>query len=116
MRTILANCRRYAPDATIEEITHFIREKGKVTRSGKIANPLAFLIVYVPKCFAGDSLAAYRREAQRIHEQEQFLARELEAQMTQEKAVQQAVLNDPLASEEDKRWARRFLSDCGDFK
>ena len=42
---IIAKCRRNDPAATMEEIVHFIREKGKIARSGKIANPIAFLIV-----------------------------------------------------------------------
>jgi len=62
IRTIVATSRKIVPDATIEEIVHFIHEKGQTLRSGKIGNPLAHLIVYVPTCFQRGALGAFREE------------------------------------------------------
>ena len=107
---ITAKCRRNDPAATMEEIVHFIREKGKIARSGKIANPIAFLIVYVPKCFPGESLRVHREEKRKQREQEDAEANELRGQLEEERRVQQAILADPTASDEDKRWAGHFIS------
>ena len=109
VRTITEQCRKNAPDATESEIMHFIHEKGRVVHAGKIVNPMAFLIVYVPKCFVGDGLQAYREE-ERLRKQ----AAEAEAQRAKEEhkrlcAEQEAILRDPNASEADKRFALKIL-------
>lgn len=60
VRMMIAGARRYAPNATIEEIVYFIHDKGRQARAGKITNPLAYLLVYVPKCFEGESFLRFR--------------------------------------------------------
>jgi hypothetical protein len=110
VQKIIADCRRNAADATREEVVHFIREKGRVIANGKIDNPIGFLIVYVPKCFIGDTLQHYRdRERQRREAAEQEAA-EARAWAAEHRRQQEQILVDPEASEDDKQWARRFLS------
>ncbi len=52
VRAILTGVRRHAPNASVDEIVFFIHEKGRFTRTGNVANPLEYLVIYVPKCFA----------------------------------------------------------------
>ena len=69
MNSLVDACRSNAPDATAEEIAHFILEKGKlITR--KIANPVGFLLTAVPKCFVSDSFREYREERTRERSQQ----------------------------------------------
>ncbi len=109
VQRIIAECRKNAADASSEEIAHFIHDKGQVVRSGKIHNPIAFLLVYVPKCFLAEGLHAFRQEQSRIREAEAARARELQEWHSAEALKQQAILDDPKSSEEDKRWARSFF-------
>lgn len=109
VQKIIAECRKNAADASCEEIAHFIHDKGQVVRSGKIHNPIAFLLVYVPKCFLAEGLHAFRQEQSRIRESEAARTRELEEWHSAEALKQQAILDDPESSEEDKRWARSFF-------
>jgi len=52
VKALIARCRHYAPDASEEEIVSCIEDKGRVIASGRIDNPIAFLLVYVPKCLS----------------------------------------------------------------
>jgi len=113
VRAIIANSRRIAPDATCDEIVHFIHEKGSVVLNGRIGNPIAFLIVYVPKCFAGDALIEHRRQQREKQQREVAEALAASQWLEGERAAQERVLDDPNASTEDKKWARKFLQDCG---
>jgi hypothetical protein len=58
-------CREVCPNATDEEIAHFIRLKGA---SKRIKQPLAYLKTAVPKCLQGKSLRQYRRDVQQARE------------------------------------------------
>ncbi|MBL8240377.1 MAG: hypothetical protein JNM66_23350 [Bryobacterales bacterium] len=111
VRSIIANCRRAAADATFDEIVHFIHEKGKVVRSGKIANPLAFLIVYVPKCFQPEMLRMHRERARAELAQRQAAERRAEAEMARLREEWRSWLSDPAVSEEDKAWAAKMLAE-----
>jgi hypothetical protein len=113
VQKILADCSRNAPDATLEEIMHFIREKGRVVANGKIDNPIGFLIVYVPKCFVGDTLKLYREQQRQRREAADREAAEAREWVAEHRRQQEQILADPDASEEDKQWARRFLSEDG---
>ena len=113
VQKIIADCRRNAPDATSEELVHFIREKGRVIAKGKIDNPIGFLIVYVPKCFIGDTLQHYRDQERRRSEAAEQEAAEAHAWAAEHRRQQEQILADPDANEEDKQWARRLLSEEG---
>ena len=109
VRHLITQCRKNAPDAEYDEIAYFIHDKGQVIRKGKISNPIAFLLVYVPKCFLGESLIEFRKKRQQAKEAEDARQRELGDWYQKELEKQQAALQDPNASEEEKRWARKFL-------
>lgn len=104
------SCRKNAADATTEEILHFIRLKGASTKGGRVSNPIAFLLVYVPKCFVGDTLAQYRIECRERREADAAREHELAEWQAAELDRQRQILNDPNADEDDKRWARKFLA------
>lgn len=96
---IIAAARQTCPDATDEEIAHFIRLKG---RSKGIKQPLAFLRTAVPKCLQGESLRQYRHDAQQAREAQ-------EQRDGQQRAEWQRILDDPQADEEMRNWAREAL-------
>jgi len=99
-------CRKRAQDCTAEEVLHFARAKAAIFRSGKIQNPIGFLLAAVPKCFEGASFLEFRREqAQR--------AREAEEQQVQMRREFEAIMNDPNSSEEDRQFVRRMLAKGG---
>jgi len=110
VRMMIAGARRYAPNATIEEIVYFIHDKGRQARAGKIANPLAYLLVYVPKCFEGESFLRFREEVRRAREVEEDAGRQAREELAQLRTQWQAWLSDPAVREEDKVWARRMLA------
>jgi len=110
VRHLIGQCKKNAPDADPSEIVHFIHDKGQVIRKGKIFNPVAFLLVYVPKCFLGNGLHEFRQQRRKALEAEQARQRDLDEWHKDEIQKQQAILDDPKSSEEDKRWARQFLT------
>lgn len=107
---LIGQCKRNASDADPSEIVHFIHDKGQVIRKGKISNPIAFLLVYVPKCFLGEGLQEFRQQRRKALEAEQARQKELDEWQKDEMQKQRAILDDPTSSEEDKRWARQFLT------
>lgn len=110
VHSLIRRCQRYAADATEAEIVHFIHEKASVLRSGRIDNPIAFLLVYVPKCFAGETLRLYREEQRRQQAEAKQAERDAEAWDLAERERLKAVLDDPSASAEEKAWARQYLA------
>ena len=110
-RRILNSSRTHTPDATVEEVVHFIHEKGRLTQHGRIGNPVAFLIVYVPKCFQGEAIISHReRQSARQREEEQQVLKAGQ-EIDEERRKQVAILRDPNSSGEDKKWARWFLDE-----
>jgi hypothetical protein len=103
-RQLLHACRSRAADATLEEILSFIRLKAG---SPGIRKPVGFLLATVPRCFEGEAFRQFRAEKElRLAEESRRrdrLRRELEA-----------VLEDPQASAEEKRWAREALEQGGE--
>jgi hypothetical protein len=99
-------CKKRAEDCTVDEVLHFARAKAALFRTGKIQNPIGFLLAAVPKCFEGASFQEFRREqAQRAHEADE--------QMAQIRREFEAILNDPASSEEDRQFVRRMLAEQG---
>jgi hypothetical protein len=99
-------CRKRVPDCTPDEILHFARSKATLFRSGKIQNPVGFLLAAVPKCFEGASFLEFRRE-------QAARAREAEEQAAEMRREFEAILNDPNSSEEDRQFVRRMLVEGG---
>ena len=109
---LLARCRSAVPDCTADEVIHFVHQKGALVRqdrSRKIANAMGFLLTAVPKCFSGESFGQYREQERRRREEERVVRERQQAEIEQWRREQEAVLADPLASEEDKRFARETL-------
>jgi hypothetical protein len=109
---LLQRCRAAVPDCTVEEVIHFVRQKGSLVRqdrSGRIANAMGFLLTAVPKCFSGESFGQYREQQRRSREEEQAMRDRQQAEIEQWRREQEAVLADPLATEEEKRFARETL-------
>jgi hypothetical protein len=110
--TLLGRCRGLVPDCTVEEVIHFVHQKGALVRqdrSGKIANAMGFLLTAVTRCFQGESFGQYREQERRRREEEQAVREQQQAEIEQWRKEQEAVLADPLASEEDKQFARETL-------
>jgi hypothetical protein len=72
--------------------------------------PIGFPLTAVPKCFDGETFALYREEERKRQESERALRLRQETEIEQWRREQEAVLNDPNASEDDKSLARRTLS------
>jgi hypothetical protein len=107
---LIQACRDRTPDAREEEINHFVRIKADLMhRMGTVKSPMGFLKTSVPRCFEGESFRqfrlaeAQRREAAALREAAQ------EEDLRRLQAEQRAILDDPKASEEDRRIARRYL-------
>jgi hypothetical protein len=111
IRQLQSNCRVQAPDCTEEEIAYFIRAKAEQVRSGQVAvrDLMGFLHTAVPRCFEGSAFREFRadQKVKRESERQQRLA--AEAETARLLAEQTAVLADPNAMEESKRFARQIL-------
>jgi len=131
---LIKNCRFEAPDCSIEEIVEFAWSKAFLCRSGKIDNPIGFLITQVPKHFQGEAFQTYRtnkrkelevaaaaaaREEQRRQEAEAEIAemqqqRQLRSQIAERHRIEQGIdlkslLKDAGADDALKDWAKRML-------
>src|SRR5215469_4768233 len=107
---LLSRCRAVAPDCTSAEIVHFVHEKGlliRQDRNKRITNPIGFLLTAVPKCLTGETFEHYRNQERIRLERERLQEGHRQAQIDQWRREQEAILNDPNASEEDKQFARR---------
>lgn len=101
IRRLRSETARLCPDFTDEELLYFIQLKGETIarRPDLVPNPIAFLLTAVPKCFAGEDLQKLRDvERQRRHEVLEWYRQ------------QQAIVEDPNATEEERKWAQKALS------
>jgi hypothetical protein len=103
--------KRTCPDFTDEELVHFIHSKGLLIRrpDSGISSPIGFLLTSVPKCFVGEAFQLFRKNQREIREREAAERAQQEAELENWRREQQAILDDPNAPEEDKRWARKML-------
>jgi hypothetical protein len=131
---LIRNCSIEAPDCTIEEIVEFAWSKAFLCRSGKIENPIGFLITQVPKHFQREALRAYRenkrkeleaaaasaareeerrQEAERdlvaLEERQRFRSQIAERHRTEQGIDLKGLLKDSEADDALKGWARRML-------
>jgi hypothetical protein len=131
---LIKNCRTEAADCTTEEIVEFVWSKAFLCRSGKIENPIGFLIKQVPKHFQGEALQSYRenkrkeleaaaemavREEQRHQESERELAameerQRVRIQIVDRHRIEQGIdlkrlLQDSEADDVLQAWAKRML-------
>lgn len=131
---LLHGCRSQAPDCTIPEILEFAWSKAFLCRSGRITNPIGFLITQVPKHFEGEAFRTYRQAKRKqleaaavaaAQEEERRLEHEREIAEFQERYEQRVAITEkfrtgqgidlkelersPEADEAVKDWARRML-------
>lgn len=108
---LVARCTEQARDCTEEEILHFVRDKGALIqkKKGTVYNPLGFLLTAVPRCFAAESLRAYREEMQRQRESKARSDVREHAAMERWRREQEASLSDPNVSEQEKHLIRLCL-------
>ena len=74
--TLWTECRARVADCTAEEVLHFAETKACMFATGKIQNPVGFLLTVVPKCFEGEAFVNFREEARRREENRQKAERE----------------------------------------
>jgi hypothetical protein len=108
-RQLIQACQSRVLDCTSQEIIHFIEQKAALLRTGRIANPIGFLLASVPKCFEGEAFQLYREQVRKRLADEAARREREEAEIEQWRREQQAILNDPDASEQDKCFARQML-------
>jgi len=120
-RRIVSGCEEIAPDATTEEIVDRIYHEGerisqinlRAERTGslglRIANPIGFLIVQVPKCFRKESLAAFRKERGKKAEELTRCANARRKQMMELTREEREILANPNSSEEEREAAQRMI-------
>jgi hypothetical protein len=108
---LVERCRAVAPDCTEEEIAYFTQVKAEHARSrgSGVHNLMGFLQTAVPRCFEGAAFRKFRTERAKRAEAEQQQRTAAEAETARTLTEQRAILEDPNASEEDKRFARRIL-------
>jgi hypothetical protein len=131
---LIRNCRTEAADCTVEEIVEFAWSKAFLCRSGKLDNPIGFLITQVPKHFQGEAFKAYRenkrkeveaaavlaaRDEERRRESERELAeiehrhgvrsQIVERHRTEQGIDLKSVMQDSEADEALKEWAKRMM-------
>jgi hypothetical protein len=105
-RQILESCYRQAPNATNEELEHFVRlTASRVRNMKRIENPIGFLISAVAKNFEGEAFRQFRKAEQQRREQ----GREVEIAAEARREELRAKLDDPRTSEEEKTLIRRIL-------
>jgi hypothetical protein len=111
LKRLRAETRRACPDFTDEELVHFIHSKGQLIRrrDSGISSPIGFLLTSVPKCFVGEAFQLFRKAQRETREREAAERAQREAELENWSREQQAILDDPNASEEDKKWARKVL-------
>jgi hypothetical protein len=131
---LVSNCRVEAPDCTLDEIIELAWSRAFLCRSGKIDNPIGFLITQVPKFFQGEALASFRlnkrmeleaaaqasaREEDRRREAERETGEVEEAKRLRQEVAERhrsgqgidlkAVLQDGGADDILKQWASRMI-------
>ena len=114
-RYLLRECRKQSPNATLEEIQHFIGEKGSLVRRRPdlVSNPLGLLMRSVANCFQPACLEEYRlnrrRDLERNKSREQQYDEETARQAEEERKHLAAMLDDPSVPETEKAWMRKLL-------
>jgi hypothetical protein len=109
---LLTSCREAASDTTEAEIAEFTQRKRMQLLAGRkqIDNIVGLLLTAVPKCFEGQTLQHYRAEKIREEERAAAEARRQEAFIAEQIAEYERTLADPMASEEDRAFAREGLA------
>ena len=110
VRQLVEACRQKAADAREEEIDYFVRIKADLMqRMGTVKSPMGFLKASVPRCFEGESFRQFRAAEAKRQEASALREAAQEEELRRFQEEQRAVLADPKASEEDRKFARHYL-------
>jgi predicted transcriptional regulator len=111
VQQLITRCRELAPDCTEDEVIHFIREKSVLIqkKKGTVYNPIGFLMTAVPRCFAPDTLRAYRAEVDRERKGQAINEVREQAAAERWRREQEDSLADPNISEQEKHLIRLCL-------
>jgi len=110
---IIKRCRNADSTATLEEISHFTELKvQQLAKRKNIENWPGMLISAVPAYFDGEATEVRKYRADKLIQGSETT--EMQALAAEHRRQQEQILADPDASEEDKQWARRLLSEEGD--
>jgi hypothetical protein len=113
IKTLIQKVKDNAPDATWEELEHFIQEKGEVLKRVKITrSSFGFLLNAIPKCFESPSFQIWRQGREVAAQAEQILQERSEQFL--EVQHLRAVLINPTASPEEKHAAKEILEALGE--
>jgi hypothetical protein len=108
---IIKRCRNADSAATLEEITHFTELKvQQLAKRKNIENWPGMLISAVPAYFDGEATEVRRYRADKLLQGRE--AAEAQARESEYRRQQQAILDNPDAVEEDRQYARNYLSGC----
>lgn len=110
VRSLVANCRRTAADASNEEIVYFIHERGQVLRNRSVSNPMAYLLVSVASCFEPERLSKYREQTRKAATNTLVTAQQAEQELRAMRKEWEGWLKDPGVSVQDRQWAKEMLS------
>jgi hypothetical protein len=109
---IVKRCRNADSTATLEEISYFTELKiRQLAKRKNIENWPGMLISAVPAYFDGEATEVQKYRAAKLQQGREVT--EMQAWALEHRRQQEQTLTDPEASEEDKQWARRFLSGEG---
>jgi hypothetical protein len=112
LKRLRTQTQNVCPDFTVEELVHFIHTKAQLIRkkNSGISSPIGFLLTSVPKCFVGEAFQLFRKAQREARERDAAERAQQEADFENWRREQQSILDDPNASEEDKKWARKMLN------
>ncbi len=80
-----------------------------MVRTGRISNPIGFLLTAVPKCFLGETFQLYRAEEQKRLEREADEAARVKKELEEWRQEQHRILLDPKVPEREKIMIRDWL-------
>jgi hypothetical protein len=109
-RRILESCYQQAPDATLEELEHFVRlQASRVRKSKRVENPIGLLSAQIPKCFEGESFRQFREAEKRKREKGREAQLAAEASRQEHVAELRARLDDPNTGPEERTLIARLF-------
>lgn len=117
VQQLIRSCVAVRPDCTTSEIISFIEEKGYILAKNvrTFTNPVGFLLSSIPKCFEGDTFERWR-ERERLAEEHRLA--EQRRQKEENRAAlrwmtehSKETLDNPRASDRDRRRAEQFLAE-----
>lgn len=105
---LIRACRDHESEASVEDIRDFVDLK-LLQIGQEVKNPGGYLLTAVPKCFTGEFYRQHIAQRQQAREQAEIQARLASQTNAATRVEMQRILDDPTASDEDKRFASRII-------